>query len=169
MASTRESHEQVLRKRALAVARVPEQLRPREVYAEFALVRLGREIIGLPAEHLLEIVSAPPITRLPGSPAWLPGIVQVRGELMSVVDLISLYGLQGRLEPAYLAMIGDQRGCVGLLADDILGYQAVLRNELASHLADLGSSDLPIMGVTRDLVLLLDARRLLEDGRLIVE
>lgn len=159
----------ILRRRARAVAQTLEEQATRDVFVEVGLVRIGLEVIGLPSSHLFEIMALPPITRLPAAPEWLAGVVNVRGELMSAVDLARLYSLRGQLEAAYLTVVGDRRGCLGLLTDEVLGFQEVRTDELAPHLADLGNVDLPVLGITRDLVLIIDTERLLEDERLIVE
>lgn len=161
--------ERIMRARARAVARVIEPAGSDRDFARVALIRVGSEIIGVQGEHLVEIVPLPAVTPLPGTPAWLTGITQVRGELMSVVDLARLFDLGGGEPAVYLAVIGGERGPVGIQVDELLGFQAVARDELAAHIQDLGGGDLPVIGVTRELVRLLDTGRLLEDDRLIVD
>ena len=47
----------------------------------------------VPMENVLELQRLPRITPLPSSPEWLRGVTNLRGEVLSVVDLRSLLGL----------------------------------------------------------------------------
>lgn len=47
----------------------------------------------VPMENVLELQRLPRITSLPSVPAWLRGVTNLRGEVLSVVDLRSLLGL----------------------------------------------------------------------------
>ena len=50
--------------------------------------------MALPLESILEIGYLPAVTPLPHLPGWIRGIVQIRGEILSVVDLVVLFGLK---------------------------------------------------------------------------
>lgn len=47
----------------------------------------------VPMENVLELQRLPRITPLPSVPAWLRGVTNLRGDVLSVVDLRSLLGL----------------------------------------------------------------------------
>lgn len=47
----------------------------------------------VPMENVLELQRLPRITPLPSVPAWLRGVTNLRGEVLSIVDLRSLLGL----------------------------------------------------------------------------
>ena len=53
---------------------------------KFVLVRIDDERIAIPIEGLAEIGPMPQITRLPNLPGWLHGIINHRGEIISVSD-----------------------------------------------------------------------------------
>lgn len=52
--------------------------------------------LALPLKYALEIISAPDITPLPNLPGWILGICNVRGEIVTVVDLAQLLQLNAR-------------------------------------------------------------------------
>jgi len=54
---------------------------------------LGGYEMALAIDSLQEIGTLPTITPLPNVPGWIKGIVQLRGEILSVVDLVALFGL----------------------------------------------------------------------------
>jgi hypothetical protein len=49
--------------------------------------RVGRETYGVPIASLREIVRVPEITAVPDAPDYLEGIINLRGRIISVVDL----------------------------------------------------------------------------------
>ena len=49
--------------------------------------RVGRETYGVPITSLHEIVRVPEITAVPDAPDYLEGVINLRGKIVSVVDL----------------------------------------------------------------------------------
>jgi purine-binding chemotaxis protein CheW len=49
--------------------------------------RVGRETFGVPIKLVHEIVRVPEITAVPDSPAFVEGVINLRGKIVSVVDL----------------------------------------------------------------------------------
>ena len=74
----------------------------------------GAEYV-IPAEVVLQMESYSGATRVPGSPAYVAGIVQIRGKVIPVVDLRLRFGL-----PAIEATL-DSRIVVGKAADRAVG------------------------------------------------
>jgi purine-binding chemotaxis protein CheW len=54
--------------------------------------RVGRETYGVPIASLREIVRVPEITAVPDAPSYLEGIINLRGRIISVVDLRKRFG-----------------------------------------------------------------------------
>jgi purine-binding chemotaxis protein CheW len=54
--------------------------------------RVGRETYGLPITSLHEIVRVPEITAVPDAPDYLEGVINLRGKIVSVVDLRKRFG-----------------------------------------------------------------------------
>ncbi len=50
-------------------------------------IQVGRETYGIPIMALHEIVRVPEITAVPDAPAHLEGVINLRGKIVSVVDL----------------------------------------------------------------------------------
>ncbi len=49
--------------------------------------RVGRETYGVPITSLHEIVRVPEITVVPDSPEFMEGVINLRGKIVSVIDL----------------------------------------------------------------------------------
>ena len=54
---------------------------------------LARQQFAAPIGHVKETIVLRPITRVFLSPAWLAGIINLRGDVVAVVDLPSFFGL----------------------------------------------------------------------------
>ncbi len=60
---------------------------------------LDRFRVGLDVDRVLEILADRPIVSVPGSPPAVRGLVNLRGQLASVIDLRAVLGLPTRGEP----------------------------------------------------------------------
>ena len=160
--------ERILASRTERLARPGERETGGEVVASIIQATVGDEAVGLPVEWLREIVVRPAVAPLPGAPPWLPGLVQVRGRLMGVVDLARFLGLRTPCRGTYVAIVETPPGPLGILLDDIRGFRTVTREELAERLEETaGGPGWPAVGTTRDLVTILDLEWLARDGRLV--
>jgi purine-binding chemotaxis protein CheW len=54
--------------------------------------RVGRETFGVPIGLVHEIVRVPDITAVPDSPGYVEGVINLRGKIVSVVDLRKRFG-----------------------------------------------------------------------------
>ena len=72
-------------------ARAAQGSRERVLHIAFVV---GRHEMALPVSAMQELGEMPTITPLPYLPPWIPGIVQIRGEILSVVDFLRLFRLE---------------------------------------------------------------------------
>lgn len=54
---------------------------------------MGRSVYAAPLEHVVEVQRAPAVALLPGLPRWILGVANLRGDVLSVVDLQDFFGL----------------------------------------------------------------------------
>lgn len=54
--------------------------------------QVGRETYGVPITSLHEIVRVPEITAVPDAPEYLEGVINLRGKIVSVIDLRKRFG-----------------------------------------------------------------------------
>ena len=66
---------------------MPETARRRERERNFLVFRLGDDEFGLPIEAVEEVAQVPEqITRVPKTPKFLEGVVNLRGDVLPVID-----------------------------------------------------------------------------------
>jgi purine-binding chemotaxis protein CheW len=108
-------------------------------------------------------------TPLPCTPPFVLGIVNLRGQLLSVIDLKPLFALPARKLTDRQTVIVLQAApmAVGLLADAILGVRSIALEGLQPSLPTLtGRRAAYLKGVTHEPLVLLDAAKLLADPTL---
>lgn len=87
--------------------------------------RLGEMMLVTPLDHVLEILPPPPATLVPSVKPWLKGVANVRGNLITIVDLPEYYGKP----PVFLddkarMLIMNVSGLnTGLLVNEVLGLR----------------------------------------------
>ncbi len=54
--------------------------------------RVGRETYGVPIMSIREIVRVPEITTVPDAPEYIEGVINLRGKIVSVMDLRKRFG-----------------------------------------------------------------------------
>ncbi len=159
--------ERILRERAQRLARSVRRDGLDHAELEVAICGVGEERFGIPVQHLREIVTLPAITKLPGTPDWMLGIAQVRGTLLSVVDLGAYFRVSGSRNPTHLAILDAKEGPIGFTVDEVQSYRRIADGEVDT--SDAGRTESrATLGVTRDLVLILDTERLLEQSDLVI-
>ena len=81
--------------------------------------RVGRETYGVPITALHEIVRVPEITAVPDAPDYLEGVINLRGKIVSVVDLRKRFGQPSTgLDRRSRILVVEHRGrLVGMIVD----------------------------------------------------
>jgi len=119
----------LLRERARILSEVPAADESGEKISALSFVLSG-ELYGVELKHLAETRQATPLRRLPAAPPHLAGLMNLRGELLPVIDLGPILGLGQRemamLLPAVLVLSfhGDKLALAVDQARDILTFPA---------------------------------------------
>ncbi len=113
----------ILHQRAISLSKA-EGLR-KEIRGEAQLLSfsLGKEWYGLRAKSIREILRPPKITKLPFTPECLLGIINLRGEIVAVVDIKKILDLPQEekdfLKGPRIIVIEAQKKTVGLWVDKV--------------------------------------------------
>jgi purine-binding chemotaxis protein CheW len=81
--------------------------------------QVGRETYGVPITSLHEIVRVPDITAVPDAPDYLEGVINLRGKIVSVMDLRKRFGeKQAALKRQNRILVVEHAGrLAGLIVD----------------------------------------------------
>ena len=86
----------VLDERARALARVPPAAAEASQILEIATFALANENYGVETRYVREVVRLSDYTPLPGAPAFLVGVLNLRGEILALIDLRTFFGVPAR-------------------------------------------------------------------------
>lgn len=132
--------------------------------------QVGRETYGVPITSLHEIVRVPEITPVPDAPAHVEGVINLRGKIVSVVDLRKRLG-QKQIAPSKrnrILVVEHKGRLCGLMVDsasevlkvpatDIQPATAIFQENTQNCVTGLGK-------FRGRLIVLLDMAKVLETG-----
>lgn len=103
---------------------LPEQAQPVPQWSGLAF-RLGDMHFVTPLDHVTEVLPCPPVTVVPRTKRWLKGIANVRGNLLTIVDLADYFG-KGQASQdgkARLLVMNVRELGTALLVDEVMGLR----------------------------------------------
>jgi purine-binding chemotaxis protein CheW len=82
-------------------------------------------------DDVREIVPITPTTRLPGAPAHVRGLINLRGTLVTVMDAaLELYGVPAAGANASILLVERGGGVAGVIVDDVFDMQSVAQDQV---------------------------------------
>ena len=166
-----QDREKILKSRARELAAEPEQQKIGEEYLEVVEFVLAYEKYGIDSSYVCEVYPLKEFTPLPCTPPFVVGITNVRGQIISVIDIKDFFNLptQGLTNLNRIIVVQTPEMELGILADAIIGVRLISVNEIQSALptlTDIRSKYL--RGVTKDHLVILDVENILRDPEIIV-
>lgn len=183
--------QEILDQRAVRLAQAPDEEDTGEQMT-LVLVRLGREIYGLDARYIGRIRPVERITPVPRVPDWVAGVTNLRGHVLSVIDLRTLFGLPAATgnghrdadaasesaSGSYLVAVETPEMELALQVDAVLSVVAMpvsqlqettstIRGLRADHVIGIGKWQ-PTPDEKEALLAVLDMPALMRDERLVI-
>ncbi|MCM2373608.1 chemotaxis protein CheW [Aporhodopirellula aestuarii] len=165
-------------RRAKELACVPSDPDAISEVVEVLVLSLAGERFAIPTRSIREVFQAPFVTPVPGTPDYLLGVANLRGEVLAVVDFHQLFGLSETpfkthaIEsiPMRLVVFGHERAEFAAPSDE--GTEVT-----TLQVAEILDPDGSLVGVLRDFargvtkegVMVLDDELLMNDARLIFD
>ena len=161
----------ILKARAEALALEAEKGEPGE-QIEIVEFLLSSEKYGLELHYVREVWPLKDLTPIPCTPSFVFGVVNVRGKILSVINLKELLDLPGKGlgDLNKVIILNSDTMEFGILADEVIGVRSVPLGELKARVPTLtGLGQEYLKGVSRDRLIILDAGQILLDKRIVVE
>ena len=166
-----EETKRILKARAQALAREPGKAKAADAL-EIVEFMLAHEKYGVETSFVREIHPLTNLTPLPCTPAFVLGVVNLRGEIVSVIDIKKFFELpeKGLTDLNKVVVLQSEAMRFGVLADAVLGVRRVPVAELQPSLPTLtGIREQYLKGVTSERTIVLDAEKLLRDEKMVVQ
>lgn len=162
----------ILRERARALARHPEAPQTPGSPLLVLTFEAGSDRYGLDIACVREVQPVQQLTPLPGVPAFVAGIVHLRGQMLGVVDLVRFFDLPVASEPLprqIVVIVRVREAEFGVFADAVAGVQTLDAAELQPTPPTLaGIRGDVLRGITAAGLIVLDGRRLATHDRLVL-
>jgi purine-binding chemotaxis protein CheW len=166
-----EQAQRILRERAQALARPPEEVSLPTVKLECLVFSLGGERCGIETAYIVDVLRFADLTRVPGTPPFVLGVMNHRGRVLPVLDIQRLLGTAETTATSGSRVLTVEAGGMsfGILADAVAGRIRVGAEELAPPPAGrVGVGASVVRGVTDEMVAILDVDALVRDPRILV-
>lgn len=160
----------ILKKRAAFLAREDARGADEEDAIEVVEFILDGERYAVESRYVRDVHLLDQLTPIPCTPDFVLGIANLRGEILSVIDIRKFFGLQrmGLADLNRLVVLekGEMKFCI--VADAIAGVHALARAAIQPALPALSAID-HAHGMAPGHLVVLDAQRLMQDARMVIE
>jgi purine-binding chemotaxis protein CheW len=169
--SESKDRKQILRTRAEALAQEEKKQAAAASYIEVAEFLLASERYGVESRFVREVYALKDLTPVPCTPPFVAGIINVRGQILTVIDIKKFFELPDKgisdLNKVLILRLGNLE--LGILADVMLGVRSLPLDDLQASLPTLiGIRAEYLRGVTPDRLVVLDAERILAAQKILV-
>ena len=134
--------------------------------------RVGAETFGVPITCVHEIVRVPEITSVPDSPEFVEGVINLRGKIVSVVDLRKRFG-ETKIDvhkKNRVIVVESEGKLVGLIVDSASEVLRIPNSDVEPPPSGIvGNESSYVTGVGKyqnRLIILVDLQRVLQRGEL---
>ncbi|MBX2799011.1 MAG: chemotaxis protein CheW [Myxococcales bacterium] len=127
---------------------------------------IGDELYALHILHVTEIIEMQTVTAMPNAPAYVRGIINLRGKVIPIVDVRLCLGMEERpYDSRTCIIVVHEDAPVGLVVDTVQEVVDI-PSEAVRAAPDVGGEDLAdyILGIAKmsdNAQIILDSRRLL--------
>jgi purine-binding chemotaxis protein CheW len=161
----------ILNNRAIEMAQESVQKREVSSITKVITFTLASETYGVESVFVREVYPLKDFTTLPGVPAYIFGIINVRGQILPVVDLKKLFKLpeKGLNELNRVIILFNNQMEFGILADEVHCIQEIENEDIQivpPNVSLIGEEFM--MGITKENLIILNAVKLLSDKSMIV-
>lgn len=130
-------------------------------------VSAGEEVYGFPLSAVREILVPPPIAEVPRAPDPVLGVISVRGQIITLLDLPRLLDLEAEAVEAYgrVLIIDNGEELIGVAVDrviqvyrmepDQIEYASAMGAELSDYVVGIGRVSSEAAG-DEDMLILID-------------
>lgn len=163
--------QRILRERARKLARKPEAEEGLEAFLEVIEFVLADERYAIEVEFVREVCLLKDLTPVPCTPSFILGIINVRGQVISVMDVREFFDLPKRevTDSCRVLILKNRVMELGILADSVAGERKIPLDGIQSDMPALaGIREHYIKGVAGDRLVVINAERLLSDDKIVV-
>ncbi|RKY00982.1 chemotaxis protein CheW [Candidatus Poribacteria bacterium] len=135
--------------------------------AQFVSFKLGEEKYGIDILSVKEIIRMQPVTRVPNTPEYVRGVINLRGEIIPIVDLRKKLGIPPTEDKSNrIIVVEHQDKKVGFIVDSVSEVLRVEEDSIEPPPSMMRIDSRYISGIAKldgEFMIVLDLNRLLEE------
>ena len=161
----------ILKARAAELARAAVDEAAAEARITVVEFALAQERYGIEPDFVRDVFPLKTLTPIPCTPSFVLGVTNLRGEMLSVIDLKRFFDLpdEGLTDLAKVIVLESEAMAFGILADAVVGARSIPLDQIQPALPTLTEvREKYLKGVTNDRMAILDAVSILSDERIVV-
>jgi chemotaxis signal transduction protein len=118
---------EILAARAKKMAMTLNEVSANASFNEMVLCRLGNEKLAIETQFVREVLPSKNVTPIPGLPGYFKGITNIRGEIISVVDIAEFLGINAddRSEKAMWVVLQSTQTEFAIEIDELIGIEQI--------------------------------------------
>lgn len=161
----------VLKARARVLAKPHKRLEIQMDFVEVVEFTLAGETYAVQTKDIREVHYLKNVTRIPSTPAFVVGVISLRGQIIVVIDILRFFELPQAEFSVFNKVVIVEKGDIvlGIIADEVTGVRHIEQSMIQPSLATLaGKRARFVRGITTDRVTILDVEKMLKDKDLLV-
>jgi len=166
-----EEKSKILKQRARLLSQESARVEEEDSQLEVVEFVLAYENYAIESEYISEVYQLKEFTPMPCTPNFVLGIINVRGRIVSIIDLKIFFGLpeKGIADFNKIIIISSNLNEFGVVADSITGVRSIPISAIQPSLPTLtGANEEYLKGVLEDRIAVLDAEKILSDRNIII-
>jgi len=168
---TPEKARKIMGERALKLSQASSKPESAEAGLEVLVFELGGEHYALETGTILEVFPLTNFTPVPGVPDFMVGVTPYRGEILALIDLRKLFGMEikGVTDLSRIVVFGVKKAQSGILVDKAQEVILLQPDEVIHQRPySTGLDEKYFRGMTREGLIVIDGEALLKDVRLVI-
>lgn len=163
--------ERILKERAAQISQPTLKEKESETAMLMLEFLLSDEHYALDSRYVKEVCFINALTPIPCTPDFVLGVVNLRGEILSVLDVKRFFNLphKGITNLNRVIVVQHQGVELGILADEIIGERKVVLERLQNDISNITkNNDEFVEGLTEDRLIVLNIEAFLSSEKIIV-
>ena len=104
------------------------------IRSKYIVFTLDGELYGVLLLQIREVIKMTPIKPVPHTQEWLKGVINLRGRIITVMDLRTKFGIHSRMEVGGLILIAESdHGFAGAVVDTIEFVREIPDSDIEPH------------------------------------
>ncbi len=137
---------------------------------QLIVFKLGNSVYAVDIRNVREVIEAKEVVRLPRAPPYIEGIMNLRGHVVTLVNLAEALGEdgafsseEGKKRKVLISMDSNERNSVGFIVDHVLGVLRVNSSDIEKPPIDSGGLIKGVVKHEGKLIVVLDLNALLSE------